>query len=81
MLLLLLLLLRLLAAIRSLIVVLLEWIRFLLRDNISSIGEVFLVIGEQIVLFGVYYRFHDSPCLFSFVLQAGGYYVHHFGDH
>jgi hypothetical protein len=52
-----------------------------LRNNISSILQVVVVVGEEIVLFAIDLRLHDVSGLLSFLLEHLGNDIHHITNH
>ena len=53
----------------------------LLGNNVSARREVFGIIGEQVVLFGVNNGLNNNSGFLTLILQHINYDVHNLGDH
>jgi hypothetical protein len=53
----------------------------LLRNDVSTVGQIVSIIGEQIILFSVNERLNNDSSLFSLFLQNSDNDVHDLGDH
>jgi hypothetical protein len=53
----------------------------LLRNDVSTVGQIVSIIGEQIILFSVNERLNNDSSLFSLFLQNSDNDVHDLRDH
>jgi hypothetical protein len=53
----------------------------LLRNDVSTVGQIVSIIGEQIILFSVNERLNNDSSFLSFFLEHIDYDVHDFRDH
>jgi hypothetical protein len=53
----------------------------LLRNDVSTVGQIVSIIGEQIILFSVNERLNNDSSLLSLILQNINNDVHDLGDH
>jgi hypothetical protein len=55
-------------------------LRFSLRDDVSPVGEIVVVVGEEVVLLCVNDRLDKGSCLLALLLEDGNYDVHYIWD-
>jgi len=53
----------------------------LLRNDVSTVGQIVSIIGEQIILFSVNERLNNYSSLLSLILQNIDNDIHDLGDH
>jgi len=53
----------------------------LLRNDVSTVGQIVSIIGEQIILFSVNERLNNDSSLLSLILQNIDNDIHDLGDH
>jgi hypothetical protein len=53
----------------------------LLRNDVSTVGQIVSIIGEQIILFSVNERFNNDSSFLSLFLQNIDNDIHDLGDH